>query len=208
MTSRREARRRRKAAKELPKLAPVEKPKQHRVDGRFARDEDPREVALTARTRRMSGLSMKDAADPMLTCELGCVIHSKCKPDEAARLWSVWQAYCAAERTYRIRIIGTTGDPQGAAIQMIPDTLQADPSFRADTRTDDEKDRDAVNNWMRWQGYLGHLGAREASALRQAERGTGKPLWASNRATQAGSYAFSALRCLAEITQSERKRFR
>jgi hypothetical protein len=90
---------------------------------------------------------------------------------------------------------------------MIPDTLQADPSFRADTRTDDEKDRDAINNWMRWQGYLGYLCAREASALRQAERGTNRLIWKDGRPTSHGGRVLNWLYDLADVVENEQRRF-
>lgn len=190
----------RRAKKALPKLAPIEKPQQHRVAGKFARDDDPRKTALTARQRRMGGKgSLDDANAPMLTSELGCIIASKLKRDEAAQLWSLWQQYSMAERTYRIRYIGTTGDPQGAAIQMVPEPMQSDQSASVDMRSQDERDRDAVNNWMRWQGHLGCLTAHQASALRQAERGNGKLLWDEGIATNAGLYTFDALLALADV---------
>ena len=142
---------------------------------------------------------MDDANAPMLTSELGCIIASKLKRDEAAQVWDIWQRYSMAERTYRIRYIGTTGDPQGAAIQMVPEPMQSDQSASVDMRSQEERDRDAVNNYMRWQGHLGCLTAHQASALRQAERGNGKVLWVDGVATSAGVYTFNALLDLVEV---------
>jgi len=71
--------------------------------------------------------------------------------------------------------------------------METDTSMHVDLRTDEERDRQAVSGYMRWQGYLGHLDAKQASALRQAERGNGKVLWVDGQATIAGVYALDAL---------------
>lgn len=203
MTSKAERRRHKRAKSALPELAPIERKEQHRVGGRFAKEEDPQKTALEARQRRFGThdtQKAKDAAQSAyLGAEIGYLIQSECKPDEAARLWDVWQAYGAAERTYRIRYIGTTGEPQGAAIQMVPEQVQADPSMRVDLREPEERDRQAVANWMRWQGLLGQIDKASASALRQAERGSGRCLWRDGAPTASGRFALAALRELARV---------
>mgnify|MGYP000085429732 CR=1 FL=1 len=206
MTSVAERLRQKKAAKKLPGLAPIEKAKQHRVGGRFAKDEDPRKTALTARCRQLgndgSRKDQEDAANPMLSHPMGYVIQSECKKDHAAILWDVWQRYSMAERTYRMLYLGTTGDPQGAAIAMVPDKMQTDQSFNVDLRTREERERQAVASWMRWQGYLGQMGAVAASTLRKAERGDGKPLWDDAKPTYQGRCALTSLSVLAGIVDS------
>lgn len=193
MTSKAEAKRRRRAKREFPSLAPIEKQQQHRVAGKFARDDDPRKTARTARERQLGGKRADAALDPILGHEIGYVIQSECKPDLAKRLWDTWQAYSAAERTYRVRYIGQTGEPKGASMQMVTERMETDKSMHVDLRTEEERDTQAVSGYMRWQGYLGHLDAQQASALRQAERGNGKALWVDGKATQAGIFALNAL---------------
>ncbi|MGB1216029.1 MAG: hypothetical protein ACPG4X_21890 [Pikeienuella sp.] len=140
--------------------------------------------------------------DPLLGCEMGRVVHFYYERPAASRLWDTWQAYCGAERTYRMLKIGATGDPQGAAIQMVPEPMQTDQSLRVDMRDEEQRLRDAVSNYMRWQGFLGMLLVRgRAGALRQAERGIGKPLWQEGSPTQAGLFAVQALNELAEVSR-------
>ena len=205
MSSKAATLRRKKARKAFPALASIEKKEQHRVGGKFAKDDDPRKTARTARERQLTDakgdMPKGDALNPILGHEIGYVIHSECGDDQAKRLWDTWQAYCMAERTYRMRILGTTGEPKGASIQMQSEPMQSDQSMRVDVRTDDEKDRQAVTGYMRWQGHLGSMASLYTSALRQAERGNGKPLWQDGAATSAGVIALAALQGLHELSK-------
>ncbi|MFG6591273.1 hypothetical protein [Sulfitobacter sp. 1A12157] len=140
--------------------------------------------------------------DPLLGAEIGYVIRHECKEREAAQLWDVWQQYCAAQRAYRMRILGTTGEPKGAAIQMVPDAMQADTSMRVDMRSDDERDRQAVSGYMRWKGWLWCLTATERGLIHHAERGTGKVLWGDGEPTREGIATLDALKNLSERTKA------
>lgn len=206
MTSKAQARRNRRKwkAQQLPELAPIERNEQPRHKGRFIRsEEDPQKTARTARLRQLpggdTGKHKDDALAPLLGCPMGFVILTERRRDVASALWDVWQAYCAAERTYRLRILGLSGEPKGASLEMTPETISTNPDEKPDLRSEDEKDRDASNNWMRWQGYLGCIPKEQASLLRRAEKGTCRPLWQDCAPTQTGMAALAALEALAEV---------
>jgi hypothetical protein len=179
-------RRTRKGAAEKFALAatkPAVHPRDRRGTGTRKPGEDARTTVLAARCHHLGTSGDKDArkaaAAPHLGSDLGRVMERLCDgPDEIARLWAVWQGFCAAERTYRVRIIGQAGTPKGATIAMLPEKLEADTGHTIDTRTQDERNRDAVNGWMRWRGFVGQLGSKDmAGRLHQAEREDGPELW-------------------------------
>ncbi len=186
--------------------------KPHRAGGRFARQaEDLPRTVLDARCR-MFGLAPGESARKALTgpeagSPIGMVMLRQMPSAEAvARLWSVWQGFCAAERTYRARYIGQTGDPKGASLSMVPDAMQVDTGHTIDIRTADQRDRDAVAAWMRWRGYLGHLGAEQRTAICDAERGTGPAIWCDRAPTRHGLFTLAALIALADVTERKTPR--
>lgn len=205
-------RRRNKKKWKAPALAAIEKVEQPREKGRFIRvEEDPRSVVKKARENVIGIPTSKKnhddlALQPIMESPLGMVIQSQSKKNEAARLWAVWQAYCIAERTYRIRYLGQSGSAKGAAIQMVPEQVQTNTDASIDLRTQEEKDADAVKRWMRWQGFLGCLSADRASALRQAEKGGGHELWRHGQPTQHGLWAYQSLILLAHFVEEGLKK--
>ncbi len=197
----------------IPALAAVHgSAKQARDRGRFVKQaEDAPRVALTARCLRFGITPTQDARRALsgqhAGSQLGMVMMRECEaPEELARLWTCWQGFCAAERTYRLRYMGQSGDPKGASIAVPTDRMETDQHHTVDVRTPDQKDRDAVNNWMRWRGYVGHLSAREATALHEAERENGKPVWEDRRPTAHGLAAYRALVALADVVEKAGKK--
>ena len=185
----------------MPGLAPVpKKRKQHRGHGgRFSvPTEDAQREALTARCRMLGVTPTKDnraaAKAAHLGSDMGRVIHHVIPTaSERAELWDVFATWCRAETCYLSRIIGITGSPQGSALQMTPDATETDTSLTVDTRTSDERDRDAVTAWRRWQSYLAEISTRGRLSLQSARRETGPALWLYGRPTRAGMTALAAL---------------
>lgn len=89
--------------------------------------------------------------------DMGRCILALSNGQEQADLAAAWAALSAARRNYRVRCIGLSGDPQGAAIGMIPDSMQTDPSLRVDLRTSDERDYAAKRAWAEWQARISAL---------------------------------------------------
>ncbi len=191
----------------LPELAPVQG-RSHARDRRGTnapRGEDARVVALTARCHHLGTVPDRDgrraASAPHLGHDLGRVME-RLAPDDVARLWSVWSRWDAAERAYRMTVIGITESPQNAALPILPERIEADPDHRPDTRDADERHRDTVNRWMDWQGYLGSLPtSADASRLHQARRGNGPALWREHEPTDAGAATLRVLMALADVVE-------
>ena len=198
----------RKAMDDACALAPIPRrtAQPRNREGRFTRpEEDPRRQALDARCVRFglkpSASNREIVKSPWMGCDMGFVIEARCGDREAARLWDVFSRWSRAEATYRARYLGQVEQPAGAALQMVPDRIETDPSATVDARTADELDRDAVNAWMRWQGFLGHMSADMQSRLHSARRGDGRPLWLDQAPTTAGLVALEALRHLADVSE-------
>jgi hypothetical protein len=179
-----------------------------RVRNRDDGAKDPRKTALEARCRRFgmatTAANMKALAGQHIGAHVGLVMERECKEAEIARLWAVWQGFCAAERTYRIRYIGQTGTPKGAAIAMVPDRMETDQSHSVDLRDSDQRDRDAVSAWMAWRGHLMHLSAYDQRLIHDAETEAGGALWANAGPTGRGVATLLALRRLAKVVDGRR----
>lgn len=185
---------------DMPGLA--ETPKRHR-DGRYVEStrrpaEDPRVVVLNARTRHFG--PEVDAASVMLSDPAGQAIHLGARDaDEAARLWDVFARYDAADETYFRRIIGRHRFANVARLDMLPERFETRADDRPDIRSEDERDRDAVNGWMGWQGALQSLGAHDASLIIRASRQTCGALVIGGEVSTTGSAFVAAMRALRQV---------
>ena len=193
----------------LPSLARIpRREKQARENGRFTKvEEDPCITALNARCTRF-GIPADEKGRGIvkgqhMCCDIGFVLEAICRPDERSKLWDVFHRWTRAEVTYRVRYIGQREQPASAALMMVHDRIETDPSLIVDVRDDDQRDRDAVNVWMRWQGFLGHLPKEQASILHCARRGDGPALWQDKKPTALGKLAVEALRGLADASEGK-----
>jgi hypothetical protein len=145
---------------------------------------------------------------PWLGCDLGRVMDAEVgNPDERVRLWGVWQSWCIAERRYRLRYLGATESARGAAFVMLPEVVETAEHHTVDVRTGEERDRDAVAAWMRWQGWIGMLPLTDdRTRLHQARREDGPALWRDREATDAGRATLRALMVLSDVVEGDRRR--
>ena len=165
---------------------------------------DPRKTALDARCRQM-GVSTTTRQRQALRGQMsgsgiGRCIDALCGKD-APQVWSTWQAYCQAVRTYRLRYFGQTGDPKGATITMEPERIETDQSHSVDLRDQDQRDRDAVRIWMQWHGRLGHLGKEARNAIADALTSDDEGMWDEAKPTKRGHAAVEGLRQLHKVAE-------
>lgn len=164
--------------------------------------EDPREVVLGARARVMCVTQTPDLLWDMISEEPGQAISigATCK-DEARKLWDIFKRYDGADALYFRRIIGRSRFPNVAKLEMLPERMETRDDDRPDDRSEEQKDRDAVKGWMRWQGLLGHMAAHERYAISSAARGTGSALHKGGKLTTAGQAFVAAMRILREVEE-------
>lgn len=166
--------------------------------------EDARRTALEARCRIVGQSATKDAlrasTAPLRGCAVGlCIEALHQEPETQARLWDTWQAMSIARRAWRLRNLGQSGDPQAAAIAMLPDAMQADPSLRVDMRTAAERDRDAKRAADEWDAAINSLPWPQLkAALRHALDGFPVEVWRDAAPTGNGRNVVRALEILSE----------
>lgn len=201
-------RRARKAQRDAPDgLGLAEVPKRQPNGQKRDRSDapnDPQRTALQARVRRFGGedtaKGRKALSDDFCGSQIGLVMKATCSDAECKRLWQTFRSWCAAEDQYRRRYIGQSEHPKGAAIAMVPDRMETDSGHTVDLRDADQRDRDAISGWMRWQGHLGHLSREYHRAMVDA-RLERVDLWRDQKPTRPGLLALDALRALHKIVE-------
>lgn len=199
----------RRAKKALPELAAVPRRDKNGCFTERTRQqrEDPQRTALEARCRHFGAdTTAQDrlrVSAPHMGCQIGKVMERKIGSDTREgkeEIAALWQTICrlgAAYATYRRRYIGQAEEPACQAIMVSQEFdafMQAEETTSGhDDRTSEERDRAAVNNWMRWQGYLGELSSQQSVALHSARRDD-PGLWVDTEPTERGLAALSALR--------------
>ncbi|MEH7827653.1 hypothetical protein [Gemmobacter denitrificans] len=170
--------------------------------------EDARKPALQARCR-MAGCpttpeQLRASTAPLRGSAVGlCIEAIHHQPEKRARLWDTWQAISAARENYRLRYLGTTGHPQAAAIAMMPDPMETDPSLRVDLRTAEERDTAAKRADHEWSRAIEALPMpQHRMAIRSAIDGfiggDVGALWRDARPTPNGQMVVRALELLTE----------
>lgn len=163
--------------------------------------EDVRNVVQFARMR-LHGLSKEAAMSIMASEQAGLAIHLGARDeDERGKLWAIFTRYDGADETYFRRIIGRPRFPNVAKLEYLPEVFETRPDDRPDARDEDEKDRDATNGWMRWQGKLGHLNSSEAGLITRAARQTCPDLVKGGRLTTTGAAFIAAMRILRTVDE-------
>lgn len=170
-----------------------------RIERRHAVEvyEDPRSVVITARSRLIGEAASDSLLSPMLCEPAGRAIKIGARnSDEAGKLWDVFKRLDAADETYFRRAIGRPRFPSVAKLEMMPETFETRPDDKPDLRDKDQKDRDAVNSWMRWQGYMGCLASHERHAITSVMRHTAGDTHVGQTLTTAGQAFVAAMRVL------------
>lgn len=191
--------RRRQRAITLPGGARIPQPatQGRRVD---LEPQEPADLIALAARARLTGCTVEAARDVLAGEDMGrCIIALARSPERRRDLFSVWQALNAAWHNYATRCCSITPTPQAAALPMLPDPMQTNPSLRIDIRTADERDEAARRVWFEWIDLLMHrLTFPQRHALRGSLHGYGAEVWNPDdrKPTKAGCLAVEALAAL------------
>ncbi len=175
-------------------------PQRAATDPRREKQDDPMMTVAAARMRRTGIESASDAVQPICGTDIGLCIRTLTAGDDRASAINTWEALSAAHRNYRALYIGMTGNPQGAAIAMVPEPMETDQSLRVDLRTHDEKVRSAKVSWDGWNAKISALPAPNLKwAIRGALNGFlgEESLWRDAKPTSSGRASVSALLIMA-----------
>lgn len=154
-------------------------------------------ATVTAARIRHSGIAdPKEAIQPLCGDHMGLCVRALSVGEDRTALANAWAALSAAHRNWRMLYVGQTGNPQGAAIAMVPDPMETDPSLRIDLRSQEARVEAAKRAWEAWEGKIRGLGAPNARwALLGALRGFlgDGALWKDQAPTMTGRVAVAAL---------------
>lgn len=78
----------------------------------------------------------------------------------------------------------------------MPERFETREDDKPDLRSEDECHRDAVNDWMRWRGYIGQLRSDQQFALFEVVRGRAEPVVEAELTRGGGGRSVDALRAL------------
>lgn len=159
------------------------------------KDEDYR-----ARVKEAMAAAVEKAARP---CDMGAyaepagqaIILGATDTDEAAQLWRTFRDCDAADDAYARRFVGIRRFPNVGKLEFLPERFETRDDDQPDSRTADEKDRDAVNRWMHWQGLLGRIGREQHTVIVDAMRHRARLVHAG-KLTRTGTAFVAAMRAL------------
>lgn len=193
----------------LPAVAPVPKKQPNGRKRRRAShigERNPARVVLEARARH-TGNTGKDI-DAMRTQALGepagQAIYAAHSGDKAKRLWDAYAGYTAAEAVYAKTYLGMRLHAKTAKVEYMIETFEARADDRPDDRTEEERARDATNNWMRWRGHIMHLSRPMQKAIMDAAYGQGD-LLRDTKLTAKGRRFVEAVEALADVVERKRQ---
>lgn len=161
----------------------------------------PPEGKIKAKHREVTDIARRRADDPMFCEQAGIAIRIGAEDnDEASKLWSLFKAADAADEAYARRFVGIRRFPNVGKLEYLPETFETRADDKPDHRTQDEKDRDAVNAWMRWQGHFGCLDRDHHTVIVDAMRHRAR-LTHAGQLTRTGAAFIAAMRALDMVTQ-------
>ena len=161
----------------------------------------PPEGKVKAKHREVTDIARRRADDPMYCEPAGVAIRIGAEDrDEAIKLWALFKAADAADEAYARRFVGIRRFPNVGKLEYLPETFETRADDRPDHRSQDEKDRDAVNAWMRWQGHFGCISKDHHSVIVDAMRHRAR-LTHAGQLTRTGSAFIAAMRALDMVTQ-------
>lgn len=210
-------RKRQKAKQAMPALAPVKKRAaqgKKRMTQLAAQEPDAPKVVLEARARHvgvrpraetlaaMRSEMLSEPAGQAIWLATGCGQPNAGtgRLDAAQRLWRVYARLTAAEYAYQARILGRTAYPKCARIEAMPERFETRADDRPDLRREEERDKDTVNNWMRWQGHIGQLPGDMQTAIWDIVRQRREPVQDAH-ITMAGDRFVRAVGALVEVVE-------
>lgn len=145
---------------------------------REAVERHPARAALEARARQMGHdpdkwqlMQFQALGEPA-----GQAFFAAHTVEDAVGLWSVYAALTNAEARYHRVCLGKSMAAKVAKVEFLPESFEANPDDAPDLRDEDEKHRDASNNWDKWRGFFNQLTLGEQAIIQSVSRGWAVPM--------------------------------
>ena len=193
-----------RAKKELPKLAetPRRKSRGRKRMAEIKAEPNADRTVLEARARQAGSKDLGAMRLPAYGEPAGQAIMAIHGGDDARKLWDAYTRLTASEAAYAKRYLGLRLHAKTAKIEMMRERVETRPDDKPDHRSDDDKDRDAVNGWMRWRGYVMHLSAADQTAIFDVAYGRVYPMDGGS-ITAHGKLFVAALERFAKVVEKK-----
>lgn len=168
---------------------------QQEVTGR-----NPHRAALEVRARQMGHSADKWQAMQFqaLGEPAGQALFAAHTVEDAVGLWSVYAGLTNAEARFHRVCLGKSMAAKVAKVEFLPESFEANPDEAPDLRDEDEKHRDAANNWGRWRDWLNQLGLGDRSIIQSVSRGWAVPV-IDGKLTRKGDLFVKAVERLSDV---------
>ena len=166
----------------------------------IAKNPEAERTVFDARARHC-GIAPADRSqmrDPALGEAAGRAIYAARSGDQAKKMWDAYAGLTKAEAVYIKTNLGLSIHAKTAKVEYLIEAFEARSDDNPDLRDPDERARDASNRWMRWRGFIGHLGANEQKAIFDVAYGRIEPMDAG-LLTASGSRFVAAIERLADV---------
>lgn len=167
---------------------------------------NPHRAALEVRARQMGQnpdkwqlMQFQALGEPA-----GQALFAMHSVEDAVGLWSVYAGLTNAEVRYHRVCLGKSMAAKVAKVEFLPETFEADPDEQPDLRDEDEKHRDAKNNWDRWCGWLRSLSVGDIAIIQSVSRGWADPM-IDGKLTDKGRSFVEAIERLSEMVEGSGK---
>lgn len=160
---------------------------------------EERKLRVKSLAKKVDEARRKKAGSDMFETDVGYCANHLLSPKDAATVVKTFNHISASYRNYMVYFVGQTGNPKCAAIAMIPDAMETDPSLRVDLRTHDEKVSAAKASWAAWEKRMNALPFPQMKwALGGALRGFlgDGTLWRDAKPTHTGRTVVAALQAM------------
>lgn len=166
--------------------------------------DDPRQTVLAHRCRelglRPTTANLIAAATQMAGSHAGRAFVRGMDVDTAHKAWNAWTGLTGAEERFHRQVLGMTMHPEVANMEIAPEPFEVDADSECDTRSDDEKERDARNSWARWRDYQNGLPIADQAIIESVKRGWVRPV-IDGKLTDKGRLFCDAMRMLVEVVE-------
>ena len=186
----------------LPKLAPAPR-KKARGHARMREIRNLDNVVLQARARHCGGADIEAMKSQMLGDDAGKALWMVLGGD-AVKAYEAFNGYRGAQERYHRIALGKSLHAKTAKIETAPERFETRPDDQPDLRTEDERHRDAINNYQRWMDLMGRIPLHLSASIHSAING-----WVilidAGQVTPKGKAFCDACVALAEALDGERK---
>ncbi len=167
--------------------------------------EDPRRTVLRKRCAELgwnpNRSNLIESASQMAGTDAGRAMVLGMDEDMARKSWTAFQGYSGAQERYHRRVLGRTMHPDSPRAEVGPEPFEVDAETEYDERSEDEKDRDACDEWQHWCDLMRGMSIECRADIEGVVRGWAK-CCRQGEITPRGYAFLCAMRMLVEAAEN------